>query len=319
MNTINIGKLWKKLLATLIIVLLIMAVIIFSLDAAKIWNEFTKLSIYTLMSGAFFMLLLYSIRYLKWQLFLRSLGVRVGIISTMPIYMAGIGMGLTPGKVGEVIKSYVLEQEKGVSFSLTASTITAERLTGVLGCFILCVVALWHLGLANLFNYAVIVILAATILGMAIIKSKYMMRLVNHILANQYIVKYRDSLLRFYNATLKLLGVKVLLQGIAISTCYWFMECMIFYSLLSGAGIDITLTKSVAILTAASIGGAITMLPGSIGALEGGLVGILVYEGVILETATCVVLSHRVFAMWIPLFVGIFILIVRYRKLIFGR
>lgn len=97
------------------------------------------------------------------------------------------------------------------------------------------------------------------------------------------------------------------------------MECMIFYSLLIGTGIDITLTKSIAILTAASIGGAITMLPGSVGALEGGLVGILVYEGITLEIATCIVLSHRIFAMWIPLFMGIFILVIRYRKLILGK
>ena len=49
------------------------------------------------------------------------------------VYFAGLGMVVTPGKVGEWLKCYLLRELHGTPFSRSAPIIIAERLTDSLG------------------------------------------------------------------------------------------------------------------------------------------------------------------------------------------
>ena len=198
----------------------------------------------------------------------------------------------------------------------TAPTIVSERLTGVIGCMVLCLSSLICLGIDSTYSYMIIVCVLA-IVGILVIllTSKKIRTLLMDLLCRIKFIKKRIAKLQLlYDSTVAVMGLKVLIKGTVISVCYWFMECMIFKMILIGMGIEMSLSMSVFVLTTVSIGAGLSMMPGSIGALEGGLVGMLVYYGNDVAVAGAVALLHRFFAMWLIVIIGAFFLLHEFRR-----
>src|SRR5215217_457826 len=56
----------------------------------------------------------YALRWLKWQFYLRVLGVSgIGRLDSTLIFLSGFAMALTPGKAGELTKGYWLREIAG--------------------------------------------------------------------------------------------------------------------------------------------------------------------------------------------------------------
>src|SRR3989442_13562084 len=71
----------------------------------------------------------YFCRFFKWQYYLKRLDVKISWIKSLLIFLSGLSMAITPGKVGELLKSYFLKRATGVPISRTSPIIVAERLT----------------------------------------------------------------------------------------------------------------------------------------------------------------------------------------------
>ena len=76
--------------------------------------------------------LAYVFRFLKWELSLRWLNVRrgplhrpLGVRASAAIFLAGLSMSVTPGKLGEVVRSSLLKSNHGVPFTKTAPFVVA--------------------------------------------------------------------------------------------------------------------------------------------------------------------------------------------------
>ena len=73
-------------------------------------------------------------RYVKWQYYLRSLEIHIHWLKSLLIFLSGLSMAITPGKIGELLKSYLLKSSTGAPVSRTSPIIIAERLTdGIAG------------------------------------------------------------------------------------------------------------------------------------------------------------------------------------------
>src|ERR1700738_3999730 len=74
----------------------------------------------------------YALRWLRWNYYLRVLGVEgVDRFSSALVFLSGFAMGLTPGKSGELTKSYWLREIAGTDSAPLARTtpiVFAERL-----------------------------------------------------------------------------------------------------------------------------------------------------------------------------------------------
>src|SRR6185436_19537167 len=72
----------------------------------------------------------YVLRFFKWQFYLKTIGVEGFSTRDCALtYYAGLGMVVTPGKVGEWLKCYLLRELHGTPFSRSAPIVIAERLT----------------------------------------------------------------------------------------------------------------------------------------------------------------------------------------------
>ena len=80
----------------------------------------------------------YVLRYLKWEYYLALLEIR-GIPKgeSFLTFLSGFVLTITPGKVGEVFKSLILFQLRGVPIQRTAPIIVAERVTDLIGVIVL--------------------------------------------------------------------------------------------------------------------------------------------------------------------------------------
>ena len=79
--------------------------------------------------------------FLKWQFYLKVLAIEdVGIVDSFLTFLSGFVLTISPGKVGEVFKSFVLFETHGVPMPKTAPIVVAERITDLIGVIVLIVI-----------------------------------------------------------------------------------------------------------------------------------------------------------------------------------
>src|SRR5437879_4039871 len=79
----------------------------------------------------------YAVRFVRWQYYFRHLSLRIPLKKSATIFMSGLAMSITPGKLGELIKCAGLKEVTGTPVSQSAPIIFAERFTDLFAVLIL--------------------------------------------------------------------------------------------------------------------------------------------------------------------------------------
>jgi uncharacterized protein (TIRG00374 family) len=218
----------------------------------------------------------YALRFLKWQFYLKTIGVEgFPARDSALVYFAGLGMVVTPGKVGEWLKCYLLREMHGTSFSRSAPIVIAERLTDSLGLVIL--------GAAGLIVFgdawpAFVVVVAGAIAMVVLARHRPLAYWVLGRLERVPIVsRFAQHAEEFYNSSYVLLSPQVLGSMTLLSVMSWGFEVLAFYVTLLGLGVDgggDLLLKASFIMPAATLASALLLTPGGLGVAEGGITGL---------------------------------------------
>jgi uncharacterized protein (TIRG00374 family) len=220
----------------------------------------------------------YALRFAKWELCLGWLGVRAAGAGNAPglthtrsalIYVAGLSMSVTPGKLGEVLRSVLLKASDGVSGSRTAPIVVADRLTDLIALVLLSLLGiaghaeLWPVVLGTL----AIVLGAVAALGSPAFLSRAL-ALVSR-LGLRAIASRAEALVA---SSAELLRLRSLATLTALSVLGWGLECVGYFCVLRGfAGTDPALAQSAFLWASTTLIGAVSFLPGGLGATEGSL------------------------------------------------
>jgi uncharacterized protein (TIRG00374 family) len=219
----------------------------------------------------------YALRYGKWEYYLRLLGVDgLARRDSLLIFVAGFTMVMTPGKVGELLKSYLVRTRTGTPIAKTAPVIAAERLTDGVAMLILAGIGL----IAFRHGWQVLVagaILAA--LGILLVQHEPTMARVLGCVQRTRIGRTRaEAIGHLYASTRSLLRPRPFAIAVTIGVVSWFCECLAFYLVLIGLGLPQSWTLLLAAMfvfaASAWIGGA-SLLPGGLGAAEASVAGLL--------------------------------------------
>lgn len=220
----------------------------------------------------------YALRFLKWQYYLRLIGVRgLAARDSAGIFFSSFTMVLTPGKVGELLKSYLLRRVAGTPVSVSAPIIVAERMTDGLA-----MVALASFGLLIApFGWQIVVLtLLSALVAIAIIQHRPLAERL--LLAGERIgpLATRVHHLRgFYESAYGILRPGPLLLAVAIGLVSWLGECVAFYLVLRGLGLPASwqlLVLATSILAISTLFGSASMLPGGLGVADASIAGMLV-------------------------------------------
>ncbi|MCA9582297.1 MAG: flippase-like domain-containing protein, partial [Myxococcales bacterium] len=73
-----------------------------------------------------------ALRFGRWELYLRYLGLRVSVLESVLVFLSGFVMSVTPAKLGEVLKSVLLWESHRVPIERSAPIVLAERFTDLI-------------------------------------------------------------------------------------------------------------------------------------------------------------------------------------------
>lgn len=244
----------------------------------------------------------YLLRFYKWDYYLSRLEIDVNKKDSAIVFFSGLTMSVTPGKLGEVLKSYLLNQMNGVSISKTAPIVFVERLTDVVGLIILSSFG------AVMFQHGEFV-LATTIFVVILIVAAIQSRTISLFLISSgekipVISKFAHHLHELYESVFILLRLRTLSFAIVISTISWFFECVAMWYVLKGFGYDLSILSATFVFAFSSMAGAVSMLPGGLGVAEGSIVGILYTMGAPKAIAVGSALVIRFCTLWFGVLIG---------------
>src|SRR5574341_984950 len=132
----------SKVAFSLIFALFVFIALTFYADAPRLMAAFARFEWQFLPLALAATLMNYVLRFVRWHYYLDVIGVRVPRRDSLLIFLTGFSLTMTPGKLGELLKSFLLKGRYGTPVSYSASIVFAERLTDVLGMFILAAVGL---------------------------------------------------------------------------------------------------------------------------------------------------------------------------------
>jgi len=229
--------------------------------------------------------------------------------------MSGLVMSITPGKVGELLKSYMLKKQYSEPISKTAPIVLAERLTDFISLLLLGIAG------AYAFDYGQIVVIITTVfffIFIVLISNKFSadftLKLLSRIkFLQRYILKFESA----YQSIYVMLRPRPFIYMIALSFVSWFFECFGFYLILIKFDINFGLFWASFTYAFSTIIGSITMLPGGLGVTDGSITYLLLQGGVQESIAVAATFIVRVVTLWFAVLVGIVSLI--YYKKHFGN
>lgn len=249
----------------------------------------------------------YITRFYKWEYYRKMLKIDLTTKISFLIFMSTFVMSVTPGKMGELLKSYLVREENGTPVSRSAPIILAERLTDFISIVLLCIAG------AFVFNYGKTLVIAVGIFfigGVAVISSRRIsLSIISYLEKIKIFHKVAEKFHEAYESTYKLLRFKPLLISIIISAFAWFLECLGLYVILkvysSFTHIDVSLLSAVFIYGFSTLVGSIAMLPGGLGATEASITGLLLLLKIPKDVSVASTFIIRVATLWFAVLIGV--------------
>jgi uncharacterized membrane protein YbhN (UPF0104 family) len=259
----------------------------------------------------------YGLRFLRWHYYLAVIGADgVSVPDSLGIFLSGFTLTMTPGKLGEVLKSFLLKQLNDTPVSYSASLVIAERLTDVLGMALL---AAAGLGAFQIGAPALYVVVAVSVILILVVQQRALsLRLIRLAGGLPVVGRFAGLAANLYESCHLLLRPRPLLAGITLSTIAWFAECLAFFIVMLGLGISASgplLLQATFIYAVASLLGAVSFLPGGLGATEGAMAILLVeLTGLDRDSAIAATLLARFATLWFAVLLGIVALLLMERR-----
>jgi len=233
----------------------------------------------------------YGLQGLRWHFLLRDIGVHQRVRDTELINFAGqAATAVLP--LGDLTRALLASESSGVEFGAAAATVTVQELT-----FTLLLVLAATPGLALLPGGVVWVV--ATVAGVAAIM---MILTVPRVFAAVLGVTSRTPGVRRLLPQIEALQREVrqllrrpdVLAGSALDLGRVIVATASLYLVLRGLGVgSVTWWGAALVLAISYVGGAISLLPGGVGANEAGVVGVLVLLGVDPASAAAAAILQR--------------------------
>jgi uncharacterized protein (TIRG00374 family) len=239
----------------------------------------------------------YLLRFFRWAYYLRVLHIQVPFGLSVLVFLSGLAMSVTPGKVGELLKSYLLRDRASIPVANSAPVVLMERLTDLVS-----MVLLGLTGMALLPLPVVLVLLAVLFLGggaMLVVASRRGDRLF------RLPSKWDRAIQSSREGLRALTRPQVVLVAVVLGTLAWLSEGVALWVIVQGLDAEMALRHALPIYAAATLVGAITGLPGGLVGTEGSMVVLLQQAGVTRAAASAVTLLVRLVTLWFAVVIGL--------------
>jgi uncharacterized membrane protein YbhN (UPF0104 family) len=291
-------------------------------------------------------LLNWAFRYAEWHYFLGVIGVRLSArqathpaTPTQPpvlnwresllIWTAGLPIAISPGKIAEILKAFILKNMTAVPVTRSIPVIFAERLVD--GIAVVILVGVSGLGVSDQVlndevsaGYVQIVLLIAVVFMAVLIGVVQFRSLAHRLLALWRYVpvvgRFHLPLAEFYESSYEILQVRHLVPTIGMGLVGYTADGIIFYLILLGVGHPHSwqaLGMAIFILGFSVIVAALSAMPGGAGGREL-TIGVLLAATTALDTSAIglAVLLVGFAQIWFGTLLGLVVILI-FRRVLF--
>lgn len=243
----------------------------------------------------------YFIRYIKWNIFLKKADVNLKHKENLFVFFSGLSMIVTPGKLGEVWKSWLIRDISGDKLSQTIPVVIIDRVTDIISLIFLSFLGIFYYKEGTLI---LIFLSAVCILFYITVRSKTISTKISFTLENKF-GKYIEDL-PLMNDTLSRMMEPWTFTFLSLLNVFaWFFECLGLYYVILGFRQSIDISLSTFIFSFSSLVGGVSMIPGGIGVAEAGISGLLTLNGISPTLSIGIALILRLGSFWYGAILGL--------------
>lgn len=297
-------QLVRKLIPPLFLAVVAYSALLLYGDAAAVSEAVRRLPIATILLGFALSLGSFALRAVRWHMYLILSSIRVPWGPSLLIFLTGLGMSITPGKVGELLKSLLLKEGWDVPVARSAPIVVAERLMDL--------AALLMLGGAGVVGrenpaLGVLLVLVGSAAFFVLGKSRRLgLFLIDLLTKIRFVARFRDKLLTAHASLHEFWGFVPFVTAMLLSLGAWSLQALIL--VLFGAGMGpngISVADSLVAYSAPLLAGALALLPGGLVLTEASMAGALqALSGLSPTAAATLTILVRVVTFWLAIAIG---------------
>jgi len=247
----------------------------------------------------------YALRYVRWTLYLRDRGLEVPGRTSALVFVSGFALSVTPGKIGELIKSYLLRAILAIPIARSAPIVVAERVTDLIALLLLGLVGVALYGMAGSTVAAGAALVLAALVVLAWPRLTH--RLIDVATGPRRLARYRPRLREVYQGLAALVRPWPLTWATALGVLAWLAECVGFALIVSGfADTNVSLALAILIYATTTVAGALSFLPGGLVVTDAGMTWLLASaRGADQATAAAATILTRLATLWFAVVIGL--------------
>jgi len=243
------------------------------------------------------------ILFLRWNLLLKHSNINLPLKNNFGIYLTGFALSMTPGKIGELLKSQLYKEKFDVPRKITAPLIIVERIYNLVGLIIISILGIFF------FDFSAYVVGTATILlaiVFILISNKQLFeRFLSLLKKIKFTSNYAASLIESYDVVKRSTHGYIFIYISGLSAMFWIVESLTVYFVFLSFEINfLDYLNVISIYATSIILGAASFLPEGIGVTEGSLVALLSMYDIEISVAFSLVILIRIFTLWYSVAAG---------------
>ena len=306
-------SIFRKMLPGLGLGFVALVILMFIGDLRQVLHLLANFNWWIFPLALVFTLFNYALRFLKFHYYMGQIGAKgIEWKESLRLFVGGFPLAVTPGKVGEVLKAVWIQQKCGLPVARGVSVVVAERISDGMA-----VLLLSTLGVIAYPRYwpafAIVFILLAGIIVVSQVRpaALWLLNLAGRL---PLIKRLAGGLREFYEGSYALFRPASTFLAVGLGMVSWLGEGVGFYFILLGLGLSPSiqlLATAVFILSFSTIVGAVSALPGGLGAAEASIAGMLtLLAGIQPATAAAATLLIRLATLWFGVGLGLLVWLV---------
>lgn len=307
----------KKIFLIVVLSILFYAIIIFISDISKVGSYLSLIDWRYLVLAFPLVVVNLIIRGYRYDIILRKIDLKLGLSNSILVYISGISMLLTPSGIGSIIKSHILKEKTGKSYSSTTPAIIYEKWLEIFANIIIIGVFLFWV---DLFVSKIVFIigLVITCLMFLFLKRPSALGILTKFMCKfEILKKYTLNLDKFQESALALMHPQTIVKTLSLTLITKFIIIAAVFFVFKSFSLDYDFFSVGQIYFTSMTMGVLALIPGGILVVEGSLLGLLIDSGLEFSNASALVLVIRLVTLWFGILLGFAILkVVMNRKFI---
>lgn len=242
---------------------------------------------------------------IRQKILLKRLGIELEIKESLLLYFSGLSMSVTPGGVGEAIKSYYLKKKYGHSVSKTFPLVFIERFHDLAVVISVIAFTLIFLQISEVIIIVSIIIPLIIIAYILVRIKKLFIKTINFFKRIKKLEKVFDNISKSYDGMYEMLDPKTTIKVWAIGIVSQVFFALSIYSIFLAFDQDFGFIFTTEVVYSSILFGAISLLPGGVGLTEISTVNFLTDKGMEISLATSIVIMSRLATIWFSTIMGL--------------